>query len=87
MGIKIKNTLYGDHGYIINNKWIPEEALEAQAVPFNDKTDILTYAIREIKQLQKLLKGCKNQKKAILILEANKLIKILKQDEQRTTAK
>ena len=55
LGVKIKNTLYSDQGYIINNKWIPIEALEAQAVPFDTKQEVIEWAIGEIKTMQKLL--------------------------------
>lgn len=78
LGTKITNTLFGNQGYIINNKnWIPEEALHAQAVPFDSDGDILTYAIVEIKELKKALKHTTNKKKKQLISELNQLIKIL----------
>ncbi len=78
LGVKIKNTLYSDQGYIINNKWIPIEALEAQAVPFDTKQEVIEWAIGEIKTMQKLLENCVGGKKETLITEIKKLNKILK---------
>lgn len=77
LGVKITNTLYGDQGYIIDNKWIPEEALKAQAVPFNGNENVIKYAIIEIRQLQELLKGCKHKHRYVLIHEMQELIKLL----------
>lgn len=56
---KINNLLYGDSGYIINERWIPAEIIDKQTVPFNTLAEKASYLIKELESFGKEMENSK----------------------------